>query len=211
SAMIEWPVSENITLGNLRMANKTLINCGASIAEINSVRCAFSAIKGGKLAARAPNCDQITLIISDVPKGQERNVASGPTLTPPSDAPDPREVMARYNLRPRLPPPIVRAIEASQPSSTTSQALRQHFVLLDNNEALKAAAQGAQQRGFVTEIASDISDQPVAEGCDLLFERLEALRSQTRDGVCVISGGEFSCPVIGDGIGGRNLETALRL
>src|SRR5262249_53284003 len=77
SAMIEWPVSENITLGNLRMANKTLINCGPSIAEINCVRCAFSAIKGGKLAARAPNCDQITLIISDVPKGQERNVASG--------------------------------------------------------------------------------------------------------------------------------------
>ena len=60
SAMIEWPTSEDITLSDLRMANKALVNSGASIGEINAVRRAFSAVKGGRLAARAPNCDQVT-------------------------------------------------------------------------------------------------------------------------------------------------------
>src|SRR5207253_7459922 len=87
SAMLEWPITEDITLADLRTANQTLVNCGASISEVNAVRRAFSALKGGRLAARAPDCDQITLIVSDVPKGEERNVASGPTLVPPDDAP----------------------------------------------------------------------------------------------------------------------------
>jgi len=61
SAMIEWPVNGMISLDDLKAANRLLVNCGASISEINSVRRAFSAVKGGKLAARAPDCDQITL------------------------------------------------------------------------------------------------------------------------------------------------------
>ncbi|HWP56154.1 MAG TPA: DUF4147 domain-containing protein, partial [Pyrinomonadaceae bacterium] len=70
SAMIESPITNEISLHELRAANKTLINCGASIGEINSVRRAFSAVKGGKLSARAPDCCQITLIVSDVPEGE---------------------------------------------------------------------------------------------------------------------------------------------
>ena len=87
SAMIEWPIREDITLADLRAANKALINCGASIGEINAVRRALSAVKGGRLADRAPHCDQMTLIVSDVPLGEEANVASGPTLASPNDAP----------------------------------------------------------------------------------------------------------------------------
>ena len=214
SAMLEWPVSDDITLADLRVANRMLVNCGASISEINSVRRAFSAVKGGKLAVRAPNCDQITLIVSDVPEGEERNVASGPTLAPPPDATEAREVVARYNLRSQLPATIVQAIETAQPVNLSSLAMREHFVLLSNADALQAAAAAARQRGFITEIAADISDQPIEEGCSLLLKHMEALRAKHRDSdgiVCLISGGEFSCPVSGGGIGGRNLETALRL
>jgi glycerate 2-kinase len=214
SAMMEWPISENVSLADLRMANKVLINCGASIAEINSVRRAFSAVKGGKLAARAPNCDQITLIVSDVPEGEERNVASGPTLAPPPDAPEAGDVVARHNLRSRLPATIVQAIEPAQPVNSSPLAMREHFVLLNNADALQAAAAAAHQRGFITEIAANISDQPIEEGCNLLLKHMEVLRAEHHDTdgvVCLISGGEFSCPVRGGGIGGRNLETALRL
>ena len=216
SAMIEWPISEDITLADLRMANKALIRCGASIGEINSVRRAFSAVKGGKLSARAPDCDQITLIVSDVPEGEERNVASGPTLAPPPDAPKAFDVLAKYNLRGQLPAPALRAIETeiSEPADAGALRVRKHFVLLSNNTALEAAAEAARKRGFGTEIAADVSDQPIEEGCEQLRERLEALRAKHRHPdsiVCLISGGEFACPVNGDGIGGRNLETALRL
>jgi hydroxypyruvate reductase len=219
SAMIEWPTSEDITLSDLRTANKALVDSGASIGEINAVRRAFSAVKGGRLAARAPNCDQVTLIVSDVPTDEERNVASGPSLAPPADAPDARDVIARYNLASQLPETIVRAVE-SEPKlfAEDSRALRRQFVLLDNRRALKAAADTARQRGFVTEISSDISDIPITEGCKQLLERLTQLREQVEKAnesvgkvVCLISGGEFACPVQGDGIGGRNLETALRL
>jgi hydroxypyruvate reductase len=216
SAMIESPITDEISLNELRAANKALINCGAAIGEINSVRRAFSAVKGGNLSARAPDCDQITLIVSDVPEGEERNVASGPTLAPPPDAPNAQDVIAKYDLRNQLPATILRAIDTdnAQPGEAPESSLRKHFVLLNNRTALEAAAQAARQRGFIAEIAADISDQPIPEGCQKLRESLETLRAKHRPGagiVCLISGGEFACRVKGDGMGGRNLETALRL
>lgn len=219
SAMLEWPIANEITLGTLRAVNTALINCGASITEVNAVRRTFSAVKGGRLAARAPECDQLTLIVSDVPKGEERNVASGPTLIPTSDAPKALDVIDRYHLRWKLPEAVLRAIESdSRSPESESEYLRKHFILLDNQNALDAAAEAATRRGFNTEIAGEISDQPIEEGCRNLLSRLKTLRdrasteqsSETRSG-CLISGGEFACPVRGEGLGGRNLETALRL
>jgi hydroxypyruvate reductase len=218
SAMIEWPINESITLADLRAANKALVNCGASISEINAVRRAFSAVKGGRLAARAPDCDQITLIVSDVPAGEERTVASGPTLPPPDDAPNALDVIARYNLRAHLPETILRALETESKPDSERTSLREHFVLVDNQSALEAAGAAAGRQGFATEIAGDVSDQPIAEGCAQLLSRLNSLHERAKtqessriDAVCLISGGEFACPVTGEGMGGRNLETALRL
>lgn len=214
SAMLESPVNDDISLADLRTANKILVNCGASISEINAVRRALSAVKDGKLAAYAPECDQITLIISDVPKGQERNVASGPTVTPPEDAPRASVAISRYAIGPQLPSSVRRAIEHEGDLPPKPKRAGAFFVLLDNSSALEAAAAEARQHGFIAEIAWDISDQPIEEGCRMLLERGQQLRGQHRDEdrtVCVISGGEFSCPVRGDGLGGRNLETALRL
>jgi glycerate 2-kinase len=214
--MIESPITDEISLNELRAANKALINCGASIGEINSVRRAFSAVKGGKLSARAPDCDQITLIVSDVPEREERSVASGPTLAPPPDAPEAQDVIVKYDVRDQLPETILRAIatENAEPGEAPESHLRKHFVLLNNRAALEAAAEAARQRGFIAELAADISDQPIREGCQKLRESLETLRAKHRedaDVVCLISGGEFACLVSGDGMGGRNLETALRL
>lgn len=216
SAMIESPITDEISLNELRAANKALINCGASIGEINPVRRAFSAVKGGKLSAHAPDCDQITLIVSDVPEGEERNVASGPTLAPPPDARKAPDVIAKYDLRNQLPETILRAIdtENAEPVEAIESHLRKHFVLLKNSTALEAAAEAAVQHGFIAEIAADVSDQPIREGCQKLRESLATLRANHRHDagvVCLISGGEFACPVRGDGMGGRNLETALRL
>src|SRR5437870_485309 len=220
SAMLEWPIQQGIALADLRMANKVLINCGASIVEINSVRRALSAVNGRSLAARAPNCDQITLIVSDVPSGQERNVASGPTLAPSRDSPDPREVTARYRLDTKLPRQVLRAIDAKSdapfPSDDIASLIGNHFVLLDNDKALAVAAKAARQRGFVTEISRDINDQRIEEGCPEILKRLEAfhtggVHNPSRNSICLVSGGEFACPLNGSGIGGRNQETALRL
>jgi glycerate 2-kinase len=220
SAMIEWPLNEDISLADLRTANRALVSCGASISEINAVRRAFSAVKGGRLGARALHCEQVTLIVSDVPPGAEANVASGPTLTPQSDSPSAAEVVAHYSLYSSLPEAILRSIDSEPkvPLLNESTSLRKHFVLLDNLSALEAAAQAGRERGFAVEIASDICDQPIDEGSTALLKCLNELIDRSRAGstskesaACLISGGEFACPVRGDGIGGRNLETALRL
>ncbi|HEY8205426.1 MAG TPA: MOFRL family protein, partial [Pyrinomonadaceae bacterium] len=82
-----------------------------------------------------------------------------------------------------------------------------------NDTALEAAANTARRRGLFAEIAQDISDDSIETGCEKLLTRASELRDpvgQATD-VCLLSGGEFTCPVRGPGIGGRNLETALRL
>ena len=213
SAMLEWPATRNITLADLQVANKVLVNCGASISEINSVRRAFSAVKGGKLAARAPNCDQLTLVISDVPAGEEYNVASGPTTKPSPNAPNAADIMEHYHLRSQLPENVVEALDNPREFHEESDSVRKHVLLLSNDDALRTAAASARKRGYTAEVAIDISDQPIADGCEQLVTRLGQLRADERAGtpVCLISGGEFSCPVRGNGTGGRNLESALRL
>jgi glycerate 2-kinase len=212
SAMFELPANDDITLAELREANGQLVSCGGSIAEINAVRRAFSGVKGGKLALTAPNTDQITLIVSDTNPGDVANVASGPTVEPERQAPDPLEVVERFRLKGSLPKSIINAIGARVPENRfPANRLRVHYVLLDNTTALEAAALEAARMGFKVENATDINEQEIAAGCDLLLARAQALWNRSNgESVCLLSGGEFSCPVRGNGAGGRNQETMLR-
>jgi glycerate 2-kinase len=215
SALMEWPRDERTTLEDLRKMNEALVSCGADIEEINAVRRAVSQVKGGGLARRAPNCAQVSLIVSDTSAGREAIVASGPTFEPPMDAPEPASIIARYQLEAIIPEALLRSIQHPTENTTliSEHSLREHYVLLDNEHALACAAEAARSRGFTVEIARDVVEQPIREGCSLLLSRLFDLshRATTpRRGVCLISGGEFKCPVRGSGMGGRNTESALR-
>ncbi len=209
SAMFELPINERITIDELREANLQLVSCGATIAEINTVRRTL-----GSKRWQARFCclaaDQITLIVSDTNPGDEANVASGPTIEPDVE-PNAIEVVKRYALKESLPKSIMDAIAryVPEPRSTTAR-LRAHYVLLDNNTALQGAALKANEMGFVVEVAADINEQEISAGCDLLLARVQALWRRNEGKHCLISGGEFSCRVPGDGVGGRNLETVLR-
>jgi hydroxypyruvate reductase len=215
SAMIEWPRDEHIKLTELQKANRVLIGCGASIVEINAVRRSFSAVKGGGLAACAPNSPQVTLVISDTTVGQDAAVASGPSYDQPHDGPSAVDVVARYSLTNELPISIINMVNQADVKSSplTRDRLRDHYVLLDCGTAIEAATDEARRRGFAATFTNDISEQPIAEGCDLMLRRLLELGSGDDSAnriICLISGGEFSCPVQDNGIGGRNAETALR-
>jgi hydroxypyruvate reductase len=205
SAMFESPVDASISLKDLREANRLLISCGATIDEVNTVRRSFSAVKGGKLSAQAPNSQFITLIISDTNPGDEANVASGPTV-PLRKTETAEAIVRKYQLEARLPETILNAVRRSQNAVNPGTVNASHFVLANNDTALRAAAARAKELGFRSVIAEDISEQPIEEGCELLLRRL-AFESPP---VCVISGGEFSCSVRGNGKGGRNSETVLR-
>ena len=206
SAMIERPISDDITLEDLQAANRQLITCGATIAEINSVRRCFSAVKGGGLATPLSDTEFITFIISDTNDGDESSVGSGPTLPADVDAPEPLQVLESHGLIRTLPPSILQAIREYK-KVDARRAFSPFYILLDNSVALDAAAKRAAQMDLWTQFASDIVEQPIDEGAVQLVNR--ALESKV-PGSVLISGGEFSCAVSGNGRGGRNLETVLR-
>ena len=219
SAMLEWPHDARLTLADLRETNRVLVNCGARIVEVNAVRRALSAVKGGGLSAAAPRAAQFTLIVSDTEVGREQDVASGPTFMHAGVDADAAvaDIIERYGLAARLPSSIIRALKEGKSSLTklaeANVAHRKHFVLLDNESARAAAAEAARSRGFQTEVAHDLEEQSVDEGASESVARLLELRRRAgagSGGVCLISGGEFACPVRGAGVGGRNAETALR-
>ena len=218
SAMLELPRDPRLTLEDLREANRVLVTCGAPIAEVNAVRRALSAVKGGGLAARAPRASQATLVVSDVEVGRAYDVASGPTFEPPGDSPSLKEIVERYDLAASLPASVARALEESgaRPATRAPGGARRSFeVLLDNERACLAAVEAARARGFAVEYARDLVEQHVGEGAAALVSRLAALYARERAagarGACLVSGGEFSCPVRGGGAGGRSAETALRV
>jgi glycerate 2-kinase len=115
-------------------------------------------------------------------------------------------------LKGSLPKSIMNAIVEYVPQeNATTTRLSTHQILLDNNTALQAAATKAVELGFAVELATDINEQEIDAGCDLLLERAqEVWKRNGGKPICLLSGGEFSCRVRGDGIGGRNSETVLR-
>lgn len=213
SAMMEWPVVPTLSLAELQETNRQLVTSGASIAEINSVRAALSAVKRGGLAAAASHCDQITLIVSDTNPGDEKIVAAGPTFAAGADTIDPLQVIKDHRLDSTLPPSVISLLKSPvSKAAVEGKAETSAVVLLDNQTALDAAARAARKIGFTTEVAADIREQQIEFGCHKLVERFKQLiRNNPNQPVCLVSGGEFACPVRGSGVGGRNSETTLRL
>lgn len=213
SAMMEAARDPDVTLSELRETNHVLVTSGASISEINSVRRAISAIKGGGLARKAPNCRQITLLISDTLADDITSIASGPTLKPAAGLPDADAVVKKYELESHLPVRIRELILNKQAEEGTFPSASTAHVLLDNSTATRAAAEAATSAGLLVEAGRNEYDASIDVGCKALLDKCIAKKKAASDEktVCLISGGEFGCEVVGNGVGGRNSETVLRL
>jgi glycerate-2-kinase len=215
SSLVEMPVSTSITLEDLRSTNQVLIGCGASIRQINNIRKSLSRIKGGQLGYLAKTSRCVGLYLSDVNPGDLHSIASNPLLPEEVEEEAVHDVVNRFKLAKRIPLSVVRAIErlplnnvASGKDWGVTQPLA--VVLLDNSHAIHAAAHLAKQLGFRVEVDADLIDGEYRPVADRSIEHLLRLRSSYPDEcVCVISGGEVSCPVRGNGIGGRNQEFVL--
>jgi glycerate 2-kinase len=216
SAMFELPIDPSLTLEELQAINRTLVNCGAVIHEMNIVRRHLSAVKGGRLAAAAPRARQLSLYISDVNSDDLSTVASGPTLPSRATLADLQRVVKRYDLLAQFPPRVAALFRenriAALPPVESDSARRAHHLLLDNAIALRAAQRLAQEVGCVVELAHDLIEGEVEALAREHLARLETLRArQPGQTVCLLSGGEAVCPVRGKGQGGRNQEFVLRV
>lgn len=211
SSLIELPLDPNVTLEDIQQLNRVLVNCGASINEINAVRKHFSAVKGGRLAALAAVSMKVTLAITDVPMGCESALASGPTLPDPTTIADAYQVIEKYGLDSKLPPSIRSKFAHPEsipetPKRGAPAFARAHFsLLLTMHDLFHHAHHAAEARGFVTQCDNSTDDWPIASAREYLLSEVVRLAHANRGrGVALIADGELSSPVLGNGIGGRN-------
>ncbi len=214
SALLEKPLFEDISLEDLAAFYRLLVTCGANIFEMNVLRKHFSALKGGRLALAAYPAQQVTLYVSDVPADKPSTVASGPTMPDESTVAECLQVTERYNMAERLPEPyrqrlLSREIPETPKPGDPHFANSHYYPVLSNADGIAALLRQVQERGWKAEADLSCDDWPLEKAAGYLLEKLRALRQQAGGPACVISGGELSCPVTGDGVGGRNQAFAL--
>ena len=215
SSLVELPLSPAISLGDLRAANQVLIESGASIREINIVRKGLSKTKGGRLGRLARDSKCLAFYLSDVNPGDILSIASNPLLPEPAGAGEFFSVVDKFELTARFPRSVANAIglkdtSPSEPKGNSAGEDMVPILVLDNSDAIEAAARLARQYGFRVKIDPDTIEGDYRSIADRSIEQLIELKSSfPGERVCLISGGEVSCPVQGAGTGGRNQEFVL--
>src|SRR5215470_349815 len=210
SALVELPLDPRQTLVDMQQMHHALVTCGGSIDEINAVRKHLSAVKGGRLAAAAPEATKITLAVSDVPLGKESALASGPTIPDPTTAADAQRLMEKYALREKFSTALQRWLEERKLPETPKDGDRafnksQFILTLGIDDLFHPAHHAAEAKGFVTCCDNSTDDLPVEKAAELLLARLEELCAIHRgQRVALIADGEVSSPVRGNEIGKRN-------
>ncbi len=207
SALLSLPVA-GVTLAEKQSVTQQLLRSGAAIHEINCVRKKLSAVKGGKLAAACAPASVMTLLISDVPGNDVSMVASGPTIADTSAPAEALEILSRYKIT--ISDDAQTAIEDAQPVQLVDPQVR---ILATSDDALLAAAAVALEQRVTPYSLGDLAGdakQLANEHADLALQI--AVGNGPIDPPCVIlSGGETTVDVRGDGRGGRNGEYALSL
>jgi len=215
SSLLPLPI-KGLALSDKQHVSRALLASGASISEMNCVRRHLSAIKGGRLAAACHPARVITLLLSDVPGDNPMDIASGPTVSDPTTCQDALEIVRRYGMT--LPPAVLDVLESGRGESVKPGDARlarsETRMIATPQMALEAAASIAREQGFSAHILGDAWEGEAREvGKVLAGMALQvAQRGQPFQAPCVLlSGGETTVTVRGQGRGGRNVECLLSL
>src|SRR3954469_6273980 len=204
---------DGITFAQKQQVTRALLRSGAPIGEINTVRKHLSRIKGGRLARAGQRAAAIvTLAISDVPRDDPSAIASGPTVPDPTTLQDARALVAKYDLK--LDEAVSRALDdpANESCKPGDPAFaRAHFGLIARpRDSLDAAVKLARDAGYeIVDLGADLEGEAREVAAHHAGLALQA-RDQGRQ-VAILSGGELTVTVRGNGRGGPNQEYALAL
>ncbi len=203
SALLSMP-APCLSSEEKREINKALLKSGATIHEMNSVRKHLSAVKGGRLALAAQPAKIVTLIISDVPGDDPSTVASGPTLPDATTQDEALAVIDKYNV---AVSDDVRAWLSDPENETPDFEPGETKIVARAQDALFAAASFASSQGVEPIIlGDDIEGEARKVGDDHVQEAFHCLNKSP---VILISGGETTVTIKGNGKGGRNTEYLL--
>lgn len=204
---------EGISFAQKQQVTRALLRSGAPIGEINTVRKHLSRIKGGRLARAGSRAAEIvTLAISDVPHDDPSAIASGPTVPDPTTLADARGLVAKYNLA--IDDAVRRALDdPKNESCKPGDAAFAHatFQLIARPKAsLDAAVRIARDAGYaVIDLGADLE----GEAREVAAAHAELALKARAEGkrIAILSGGELTVTVRGNGRGGPNQEYALAL
>ena len=205
-----------LTLADKQSINTALLASGATISEMNCVRRHLSAIKGGRLAAACHPAKLVTLLISDVPGDSPVDIASGPTVADPTTCADALAIVERYRI---ALPDAARALLTSGEGESVKPgdprlARAQTRLITTPQLALEAAARVARAAGFTPYILGDSLEGEARDLGKAMagIARQVVVHGQPFAAPCVLlSGGETTVTLKGNGRGGRNVEFLLSL
>ena len=205
-----------LTLDDKRAVNAALLASGATISEMNCVRRHLSALKGGRLGALCHPARVLTLVISDVPGDDPRDIASGPTVADPTTCADALAIVDRYRMA--VPDAVRRLLSSGAGESVKPGDPRlargELRMITAPQVALEAAVRVARDAGLAAHILGDSLEGEARDLGKAMagIARQVALRGQPFAAPCVLlSGGETTVTVRGTGRGGRNVEFLLSL
>ena len=215
SSLLPLP-ADGMTLQAKQEINRALLASGASIGEMNCVRRHLSGIKGGRLAAACHPARVVSLLISDVPGDRPIDIASGPTVGDPTTCAEALDIVRRYGIV--LPDAARELLESGRGESVKPDDARlaraSVRIIAAPQMALEAAAAAARRAGVDTYILADAIEGEAREvGKVMAGIALQvARRGQPVAPPCVLlSGGETTVSIRGNGTGGRNVEYLLSL
>ncbi|MEP4379391.1 MAG: glycerate kinase [Alphaproteobacteria bacterium] len=214
SALLTAP-APGISAEEKAAVTRALLRSGAPIGEMNCVRKHISAIKGGRLAQLAAPARVRSLMISDVPGDDPSVIASGPTVPDPTTRHEALEILTRYTID--APASVVALLDS--PDGETPKPDDPLFAKVENvivarpSEMLTAAERAAREVGCdIVSLGADLE----GEARDLGGQHAKLALQLQKDRasgppLIILSGGETTVTVTGDGRGGRNAEYALGL
>lgn len=205
SACVELPLSSLITEEELISVHRLLLRAGLSIEKVNTVRKHLSAIKGGRLGVIAP-VDSRTLIYSDVGTGQEVAVGSGPTL-PDTTTIDQAAVILRTmgdDLCNRIADRLDVTADCQSPNGFEHAP---PILIADNRTLVERATEAVLEAGWDYHRVEAQIEGDVESAAESLLREMRSIPG----GTVIVSGGEPTVAVLGQGRGGRCSELALRV
>jgi hydroxypyruvate reductase len=204
--------ADGVSFADKQAVTRALLRSGANIGEINCVRKHLSRIKGGRLARAAQPARIVTIAISDVPRDDPSAIGSGPTVPDPTTLADARAIVARYKLD--LPATVTHALNDpanESPKPGDSAFTNTSFALAARPaDALAAAQRKAAAAGYEVLM---LGEHLEGEAREVAAAHAKLARDLAADGkrAVILSGGELTVTIRGNGRGGPNQEYALAL
>jgi glycerate 2-kinase len=208
SSLLSLPI-DGVSLEDKQGITRALLRSGAAIADINCVRKQLSAIKGGKFAAACSPATIRTIAISDVPGNDASLIASGPTMRDASTPDDALAILERFSVE--APESVRSALRRpAPPAGCFDEDVR---IIATSDSAIAAAANLAEQHGYTTMVLGDLEGDArelAKNHASLAIEIANGDKASALP-LVILSGGETTVELSGNGRGGRNGEYALAL